>query len=267
MILLTSTSDLVQLVTSAAQNIDVQASYVDNASGTITPGRTNTTIGTATTTTVVGSPGASTQRAVKSLHIFNRGAALNTVTVKHTDGTTLVQLIQATLAVDESLVYTDDSGWTYYASTGAPQVVQPLGNSSAGTSASPTGNVSTTEKAMGLGLVSGFSYTPIRSGNLIVMIAGMVFNSTAAGDGVTIRGRFGTGTAPANAATTGLGTQFSIDQRFVASTTAGKQGFCVLGKITGQALNTALWFDLSLIAVTGGGASVQDAQIVIIEVP
>jgi len=44
MLLLTSTSDLVQVVTGQAVTTDVHASWVDNASGTITPGRTNTAI-------------------------------------------------------------------------------------------------------------------------------------------------------------------------------------------------------------------------------
>ena len=42
MILLTSTSDKIRLTTGSAGAIDVHASYVDDNSGTITPGRTNT---------------------------------------------------------------------------------------------------------------------------------------------------------------------------------------------------------------------------------
>jgi len=52
MLILSSTSDIIRVVTSAAADVDVHASWVDNASGTITPGRTNTApITTATTTT------------------------------------------------------------------------------------------------------------------------------------------------------------------------------------------------------------------------
>ena len=48
MLLLTSTSDIIRVVTgSAVSTITVSASYVDNASGTITPGRTITNITTA----------------------------------------------------------------------------------------------------------------------------------------------------------------------------------------------------------------------------
>jgi hypothetical protein len=112
MLLLTSTSDAITLVTLAAAAIDVHASWVDNLSGAITPGRTNTaTISTITTTTIVASPAPSTQRNIKSLVIRNRHASVACdVTVKHTDGTNNLEIIRTTLQVGEELVYLDDSG-------------------------------------------------------------------------------------------------------------------------------------------------------------
>lgn len=130
MLLLTSTSDKVQLVTSAAGDIDVHATWVDNASGTITPGRTNTgAITTATTTDVVGSPGASTQRNVQSLIVNNVHASVtNTVTVRHTDGSTPVDLIVISLAAGETLQFIDGVGWQVLASSGAAKTTQNFGN-------------------------------------------------------------------------------------------------------------------------------------------
>ncbi len=140
-------------------------------------------------------------------------------------------------------------------------------NSSNSWLAAPTGNVSTTETAMGLGASPGnFLISPSGSGVFLVWIAGVVLNSTLAGDGVTITGRHGTGTAPANGATTGLGTQFSIPQHFVASTPAGQQGFVVMGKLVGLTVGVSTWIDLSIIAVTAGGATVKDVQFVAVEV-
>jgi hypothetical protein len=120
MLLLASTSDIVRIVTSATADIEVHASYVDNASGTITPGRTNTaSITTATTTTIVGSPGASTQRNVKHLNIFNNHAATAcVVTVEHFDGTTAEVLFEVTLAANESLVFDQAGRWTVYDANG-----------------------------------------------------------------------------------------------------------------------------------------------------
>jgi hypothetical protein len=112
MLLLTSTSDALQVVTGQAVAVDVHASWMDYASGTVTPGRTNTAIATATTTSVAGSPAASTVRNVKSLHLRNKDASLSVdVTVRHTDGTTIVELIKITLAAGDSLEYIEGVGF------------------------------------------------------------------------------------------------------------------------------------------------------------
>lgn len=128
MILLTSTSDLIQAVTSSTANIDVHASWVDNASGAITPGRTNTAISSAATTTIVGSPGASAQRAVKVLSLRNRHATTSCdVTVKHTDGTTAPELIKCTLLAGEELHYTPAEGFRVYDTAGGMKVAGRTG--------------------------------------------------------------------------------------------------------------------------------------------
>lgn len=121
MLLLTSTSDLVQVVTSAAADIEAHASWMDNAAGTITPGRTNTaSITTATTTTVVGSPAASTQRNVKLLSLRNAHASTSCdVTVEHTDGSIVEALIKVTLLAGEALVFDEAGVWTHYEVSGA----------------------------------------------------------------------------------------------------------------------------------------------------
>lgn len=113
MLLLTSTNDRLQVVTSAAGSVNVHASWVDTLTGTITPGRTNTQIATATTTSVAGAPAASTQRNVKTLHVRNTHASLSTdVTIQHTDGTITSQLFKTTLAASDMVQYTDQAGFT-----------------------------------------------------------------------------------------------------------------------------------------------------------
>jgi hypothetical protein len=117
-LLLTSTSDLVQVVTGSASTINVHASYVDYlASGpTYTPTRTNTaSIATATTTTVVSSPAGSTQRNVRNINIANADAAnASQVTVKHTDGTNNLQLFSCNLLPGEELIYTQGGQWLHF---------------------------------------------------------------------------------------------------------------------------------------------------------
>jgi len=113
MLLLTSTSDIIRIVTgTAVSTITVHASWVDNASGTITPGRTNTAITSATTTTVVASPGASTQRNVRSITITNNnGSTSSQITVQHYDGTTSTDVMTVTLLAGENLSMDEYGEW------------------------------------------------------------------------------------------------------------------------------------------------------------
>ncbi len=134
-----------------------------------------------------------------------------------------------------------------------------------GSSATPTGNVSTVAAMMGLGTIAGFAYTPLSTGKLFILVAGMALNSSGAGDGTTVTGKYGTGAAPSNSDAS-TGTTFGIAQHFVASTTAGQQGFTVTGIVTGLGLGVAIWVDLSLLAVSAGGSTVKDVQCVILEV-
>lgn len=99
-------------MTGAAVTVDVHASYLDYNGTDVTPGRKNTAISTAVTTDVVGSPGASTYRNVRSLKIRNRHATLSVlVTVVHTDGTTAVELYETLLGPGAVLQYTDGAGF------------------------------------------------------------------------------------------------------------------------------------------------------------
>jgi hypothetical protein len=119
MILLTSTSDLLRVTTGQARNVDVHASWVDNLSGAVTPGRTNTLITTATTTTIVGSPASSAQRNVKFVSIRSREAS-NTVdiTVVHSDGTNIPELFKVTLNAQEELIFVEGVGWSVFGADG-----------------------------------------------------------------------------------------------------------------------------------------------------
>lgn len=126
MLLLTSTSDILRIVTgSAVATIGVHASWVDNASGTITPGRTNTNITTAATTTIVASPAASTQRNIKKISINNNHASSSTsITFQHFDGTNSIDLFSWTLLAGESLKMSDEGAWVHQDTQGAQYTYQ-----------------------------------------------------------------------------------------------------------------------------------------------
>lgn len=120
MILLTGTSDLIQVNTGSSGTVEVQASWADNNAGSITPGRTNTSISGTGDTTVVGSPASSEQRKVKYLGIRNDHASVSNLTeIKHTDGTTPVTLWKGTLLPGEAAIYTENTGWQYLDANGA----------------------------------------------------------------------------------------------------------------------------------------------------
>lgn len=124
MLLLTGTSDKVQVVTGSAGAVKVHASWMDNASGTITPGRTNTaSITTAATTDVVASPAASTMRNVKHLSVRNTHASVSqSITVQHTDGTNVEELWVGTLDAGEAVVLDQEGDWQVYDASGVTRL-------------------------------------------------------------------------------------------------------------------------------------------------
>jgi hypothetical protein len=120
-ILLVSTSDKLQIVTGSAVTVDVHASFMDYNGSTVTPGRTNTLISTATTTDVVAAPGSGVQRNVKTLNARNRHASSSVlVTVQHTDGTNTVELFQQTLLAGQTLQYIEGVGFSVVGPTALP---------------------------------------------------------------------------------------------------------------------------------------------------
>lgn len=112
MILLTTTTDKLDLITGTAADLDVHASWMDYSSGTVTPGRTNTAITTATTTDVVAAPASSTQRNVKKINVRNKDSADATdVTIRFNQNGTAFELHKARLAPGDVLQYIDGVGW------------------------------------------------------------------------------------------------------------------------------------------------------------
>jgi hypothetical protein len=112
--ILASISDIIRLVTSSTADIHVQAGWVDITTTTFTPGRTNTLVTTATNTTIVDSPAASTQRQIKTLTIANRHAsAPNTISVQLYDGTIYITVFNIILVAGEQIQY-NGSTWASY---------------------------------------------------------------------------------------------------------------------------------------------------------
>ena len=118
MILLTATTDKLQVVTDAAVTVDVHASHMDMSQAAppvvqgATSGRTNTAITTAATTDIVAAPAASTTRNVKTINIRNKHASTSVgVTVQFNQNATIFELYKATLKAGETLEYVEGVGF------------------------------------------------------------------------------------------------------------------------------------------------------------
>jgi len=109
-------TDKVQLVSSAAGALDVHASFVDYDASTnpvtITPGRQNVKITTATTTDVVAAPASGVTRNVKTVSIRNTGVTVNTVTVQIDVSGTKYELSKAALEANQVLSFVEGVGWS-----------------------------------------------------------------------------------------------------------------------------------------------------------
>ena len=128
MILLTTPSDLIQVVTVSSLALKVHASFVDMLGTTITPGRLNTSISSATTTNVVASPPASTSRNVKSMFVANTDAsASEAIVVQHTDGTNVETLWAGTLNAGDTLQYSEINNFTVVDKSGAAKIAAATG--------------------------------------------------------------------------------------------------------------------------------------------
>lgn len=251
MLLLTTTSDALTVITGTAVTaIDVHASWVDYASGTATPGRTNTaSITGATTTTVVAAPASSTQRNVKTLNIRNRDAALSCdVTIKHTDGTNNLELIKMTLSAGDTLEYVEGVGFF--------KVPNPV--------LAPLPNVSLADQSVGASVTNYLTDSdlrvsagrPLKVGTVMrwtigftksgAATASMTFDlrvGTAGTTGDTSRGSLATGTQTAVADAGWLEIQATVRTISATGTIDVLCSFCHNLQITGLALIPTLVTD------------------------
>jgi hypothetical protein len=115
----------------------------------------------------------------------------------------------------------------------------------------PTAPASTSAYAM-QGLAG--TVTPKLSGNVLLMVSGIVISpaGTAAGNGIKYQLSYGTGTAPANAAAL-AGTQVGAVQEYTnpATVTAADVmvPFSTHAVVTGLTVGTAYWIDLAAESV------------------
>jgi len=123
-ITLETTSEILELLTTTTADIDYEINLVDIVTATGgTPVALEGKITSATTSTIVAAPAASTFRMIKSIYLKNIHASTsNIVTFKKDISATEYQLTGAiTLQAGESVVYIDGQGWIRYSSGGVKQ--------------------------------------------------------------------------------------------------------------------------------------------------
>lgn len=121
MLILALTTDKLQLVTDTTATLDVHVSFQDLSGTTVTPGKQNTAISTATTTDILASPGASTYRNAKTINIRNKHATITASPILVFDAnSTDYELHKATLLPGEALEYVEGIG--FFTLTSAPKV-------------------------------------------------------------------------------------------------------------------------------------------------
>ena len=87
------------------------ASYDDITSSAVTPGQVNGNITTATETTVISAPAASTQREVMSISVYNAKGFPCYVDIDHDNGTTPYTIWRGWLQPTQTLYYEHGAGF------------------------------------------------------------------------------------------------------------------------------------------------------------
>lgn len=119
------------------------------------------------------------------------------------------------------------------------------------------------------GVFAGFAdtaatiITPAASGRVLILITAIVGNG-AVGATTSVQIRYGTGAAPVGGDLLAVGTVVGAVKIFKASTAAGRQGVALSGMVTGLAVGTPYWIDIS-VTPSSNTAFVSGSDVVAIE--
>lgn len=126
--ILSGTTDTLELVTSTAASTDWSVAWVDHTAALGSPGSAQGNVASATTTLVAGAPGAGASRQIKALAVVARGGAQTVTLQKDVSGTEYWVTPTVSLQAGEALAWTDHGGWQPLDANGRPRVssVAPL---------------------------------------------------------------------------------------------------------------------------------------------
>jgi hypothetical protein len=130
MLVLANTTDTIEVVLGGSvttNQLRCVSAWRDVTTTAYTPGRTVTNTNNTTAVAAVAAPGASTQRVVDLISVYNADTVSQTVTVKYDDNGTEYVLWSGTLTSGETLTYCDGAGWSRVGGTlGYTLAVQAL---------------------------------------------------------------------------------------------------------------------------------------------
>lgn len=131
MIVLQDTNDTIEVVLAGAittNQLPCTVSWRDITTTGYTPGGSRSNTNSTTAVTLVAAPGASTQRVIDNITIFNNDTATATVTVRIDDNSTEYIVAKATIQAGETLEYTEGQGWRSLSSLGAVKMLELNGS-------------------------------------------------------------------------------------------------------------------------------------------
>lgn len=137
LVLTTTSTDTIKVVLGGAHTtnaLSVYATWRDITTTGYTPGRTAIATNGATPVIAVGAPGASTQRVIDYLSVYNHDTVSQTVTVSYYDDATQYRLMRVVLGTTEKLEYAEGAGWRVLTADAASQKLSiNQGTAAAGT--------------------------------------------------------------------------------------------------------------------------------------
>lgn len=122
MIILSTTNDKIEVVLGEAQTsaaMQCFASFRDITTSAYSPSRQLSTTNGTTPVDMVSAPGASTQRVVDYVSVYNADTAAKTLIVRFDDGSNERTLFRASLSPGEIAQYNEGNGWQVLTNIGS----------------------------------------------------------------------------------------------------------------------------------------------------
>lgn len=132
MLILETTTDSLQVLLSnniLTSQLDCTASFRETSATTFDFKSSDIATNDVSAVTLVSAPPANTQRVIDEVRIYNNDTTINTVLIRYNRNGVFRLIFRATLAPQESIIYTDKNGWGVYTADGAVKQSYIFGSS------------------------------------------------------------------------------------------------------------------------------------------